>query len=123
MEGVAANSALLFDYVEKFAGCTLSPIRLLGGGAQSSLWCQIYADTLDREVRQIDQPLLAQCRGAGLLAGAALGQYSLSDLPPPTATIFHPSRDDARFMVARAEEMKSMYERDKAWSRRHNTAP
>ncbi|MGC1239510.1 MAG: FGGY-family carbohydrate kinase [Acidimicrobiales bacterium] len=119
LEGVAANSAWLFGYIEKFAGRALTPIRLLGGGAQSSLWCQIYADTLDREVRQIDQPLLAQLRGAALLASVALGRHSLSEVPAPSATTFHPSPDGGPSMRERVEDIKSLYERDKTWSRRH----
>ena len=119
LEGVAANSAWLFGYIEKFAGRALTPIRLLGGGAQSSLWCQIYADTLDREVRQIDQPLLAQLRGAALLASVTLGRHSLSEVPAPSATTFHPSPDGGPSMRERVEDIKSLYERDKTWSRRH----
>jgi xylulokinase len=117
MEGVAANSSWLFGYVEKFAGRTLSPIRMVGGGAKSSLWCQIFADTLNREVHQIDQPLLAQLRGAALLAGPALGHHSLDDVPLPKATVFEPSAEQ-RNTRERAEDIKSLYERDKAWSRR-----
>jgi xylulokinase len=119
MEGVAANSAWLFGYIEKFTGRTLTPIRLLGGGAQSSLWCQIYADTLNREVRQIDQPLLAQLRGAALLGAVALGRYSLDNVPEPSATTFYPSSEEGRSTRDRAEDIKSLYERDKAWARRH----
>jgi xylulokinase len=120
LEGVAANSAWLFGYVEKFAGRTLSPIRMVGGGAQSSLWCQIFADSLNREVRQIDQPLLAQLRGAALLAGPALDHHSLENVPVPKATVFEPSTNtDAR---ERANDLKSLYERDKVWSRRRAKA-
>lgn len=121
MEGVAANSSWLFGYVEKFAGRTLSPIRMVGGGAQSSLWCQIFADTLNREVHQIDQPLLAQLRGAALLAGPALGLHSLNAVPPPKATVFEPSNQEPNSRK-RADDIKSLYERDKAWSRRHAKA-
>jgi xylulokinase len=121
MEGVAANSSWLFGYVEKFAGRTLSPIRMVGGGAQSSLWCQIFADTLNREVHQIDQPLLAQLRGAALLAGPALGHRSLTEIPSPKATVFEPSAEgsDTR---DRADDIRGLYERDKRWSRRRARA-
>jgi xylulokinase len=121
MEGVAANSSWLLGYVEKFAGRTLSPIRMVGGGAQSSLWCQIFADTLNREVHQIDQPLLAQLRGAALLAGPALGHHSFSQVPLPKATVFQPSSEERRTRE-RADDIKSLYKRDKAWSRRRPTA-
>jgi xylulokinase len=117
MEGVAANSSWLFGYVEKFVGRSLSPLRMVGGGAQSSLWCQIYADTLNREVHQIDQPLLAQLRGASLLAGPALGHHSLSEIPSPKASVFEPSAG-AESARDRSQDLKSLYERDKGWSRR-----
>lgn len=116
MEGVAANSAWLFGYVQKLAGRTLAPVRVVGGGAQSALWCQIFADGLNREVRQIDQPLVAQLRGAALLAGCALGHYSLHDVPVPKSTTYGPSGDDG--YRERVNQLKALYERDKKWSRR-----
>jgi xylulokinase len=73
LEGVAYNSRWLATYVDKFAGRTLSPLRLLGGGATSPLWCQIHADVLGRPVEQIEAPMVAQLRGAALLAGRSLG--------------------------------------------------
>lgn len=121
MEGVAANSLWLFTYVEKFAGRALSPIRMMGGGAQSTLWCQIFADTLNRDVHQIDQPLLAQLRGAALLAGPALGHRALKDASPPKSTVFEPSAEHSE-AAERADDLKSLYQRDKAWSRRRAKA-
>ncbi len=119
MEGVAANSAWLFGYVEKFAGRTLSPIRLVGGGAQSALWCQIYADTLNREVEQVSQPLLAQARGAALLAAVALKRRRLRDVvASASGGRFQPS-SDAEATLGRARQLPGLYERDKRWSRRH----
>jgi hypothetical protein len=73
---------------------------------------------LNREVHQIDQPLLAQLRGAALLAGPALGHHSLQDVPAPKSTVFEPSADEGATRE-RADDIKSLYERDKAWSRRH----
>jgi xylulokinase len=120
MEGVAANSAWLFKYVEKFAGQTLSPIRLLGGGAQSTLWCQIYADTLGRDVVQVAQPLLAQMRGAALLASVALKRRRLHEVTDQLSGItFHPSASVADLYRARVALLPSLYDRDKKWSRKH----
>jgi len=120
MEGVAANSAWLFKYVEKFAGQQLSPIRLLGGGAQSRLWCQMYADTLGRDVVQVSQPLLAQMRGAALLAFGALHQRPLDEVKAPGSDVtFHPSHGVADLYRARADQLPSLYARDKGWLRKH----
>jgi xylulokinase len=115
MEGVAANSAWLFGFVEKFAGQPLAPVRLLGGGAQSALWCQMYADVLDRPVEQVRDPLLAQLRGVTLLAAIAMTSRRLGD-SVPAGTTFQPS-GEAEFYRAKTGELESLYRRDRAWSR------
>lgn len=120
MEGVAANSAWLFKYVEKFAGRELSPIRLLGGGAQSTLWCQIYADTLNRDVEQVSQPLLAQMRGASLLASSALKHHHMGEATSrPSSVVFQPNSAVVDQYRDRAAQLPSLYSRDKKWSRKH----
>jgi xylulokinase len=119
MEGVAANSAWLLHYVEKFAGRKLSPLRLLGGGAQSALWCQIYANTLDRDVEQVTQPLLAQLRGTALLASMALGQRTLGDASQlPHGTMFSPEATARHVYGEKVNELSRLYARDKKWSKR-----
>lgn len=79
-EGVALNARWMQHYVERFARRRLEPIAFIGGGARSDLWCQIMADVLRREVRQMEDPVNAGVRGAALLAGLALGRLSVDDL-------------------------------------------
>jgi xylulokinase len=106
-------------YVEKFAGRKLSPLRLLGGGAQSALWCQIYANTLDRDVEQVTQPLLAQLRGTALLASMALGQRTLGDASQlPHGTMFSPEATARHVYGEKVNELSRLYARDKKWSKR-----
>ena len=73
MEGVAYNSRWLFGYVERFVGRQLEPIRIIGGGARSKLWCQIYADVLGRPIQQVDEPVHGQRAGSGVPGGAGAG--------------------------------------------------
>jgi xylulokinase len=73
MEGVAFNTRWLMTTVEKFIKRRLSPINMVGGGANSDLWCQICADILNRTIHQIQDPVEANARGAGILAAVALG--------------------------------------------------
>ncbi len=119
LEGVAANSAWLFGYVEKFVGQSLSPIRLIGGGAQSELWCQIFADTFGREVHQIKNPMTAQLRGAALAASVALGRRSLDELDslPTPVTVLTPDPGAARTYQHRVREQVGLYEREKKRTR------
>ncbi|MCP4600261.1 MAG: xylulose kinase [Proteobacteria bacterium] len=80
-EGVAYNSKWLLKYVEKFIGRKMKAINLIGGGANSDIWCQIFADVLDRKIRQVKDPIHAGVRGAAFLASAALGYIAFDDIP------------------------------------------
>lgn len=80
-EGVAFNSRWLLEAVEQFVGRRLDPISIVGGGANSNLWCQVHADVLQRTVRQVRDPMLANLRGAAFLAFVALGQLAFHDIP------------------------------------------
>ena len=67
--------------VERFTRRRLDPVRLIGGGARSDVWCQIFADVLGRTVEQVADPVNANARGAGLLAAVALGELTFDQVP------------------------------------------
>ncbi len=79
-EGVAFNSRWLLEAVEKFAGRELSSLAFIGGGANSDQWAQIHADVLGREIRQVADPVLANVRGAAIIAMLALGLVEVDDI-------------------------------------------
>jgi xylulokinase len=99
LEGVACNSRWLLTAVERFAGRRLEAITMVGGGAQSELWCQVHADVLGRVVRLAGEPLLASARGAALQASVALGHLRWDEVAAtvPIARTFEP--DPARRRV------------------------
>jgi xylulokinase len=80
-EGVAYNTRWSLGYVEKFVKRPLNPLNIVGGGARSDVWCQIFADVLDREIRQVKDPLQANARGAAFIASAGLGCIGFDDIP------------------------------------------
>jgi len=92
LEGVAYNARWLLEATEKLAKRPLTPLRLLGGGAQSPLWCQIHADVIGRPIEQVSQPMHANVRGAGLFAALSLGTTSLERIAQGAfvARTFHP---------------------------------
>jgi xylulokinase len=77
MEGVAFNARWLFDSYEKFVGRRVPSVRIIGGGAQSELWCQMHAYALDRPVERPADPRDAQLKGAALWARVCLGEMTL----------------------------------------------
>ena len=80
-EGVAYNSRWLLRYVEKFIRRRLYTLNMIGGGANSNVWCQIHADVLGRTVRQVKEPIESNLRGAALLASVALGHIQFHQIP------------------------------------------
>jgi xylulokinase len=76
-EGVAMNLKWLLIYAEKMAGREFPFINFIGGGAHSDIWSQIISDTLNRPVRQMHEPLMANSRGAALLALLALNMIDI----------------------------------------------
>jgi xylulokinase len=122
MEGVAYNNHWLHGYVEKFAKHRLDPIRMVGGGACSDLWCQIHADVMDRTIEQVADPLNAQLRGAAILAGMALGHVDRSqvrDLVEVAAT-FTPEPGNRQVYDRLSFELPGLYKAQRKMFRRLN---
>ena len=46
----------------------------------SDIWCQIFADVLDRTILQVDDPIKANIRGAAFLAAAAMKKINYDDI-------------------------------------------
>lgn len=80
LEGVAYNNRWLHEAVESFAGRRLDPLRIIGGGAQSDLWCQLHADVMGRTIERVELPLHANLRGAAVFAGLVLGSFGRSEV-------------------------------------------
>lgn len=80
-EGVAYNSRWLLQTVERFVKRRFDGINMIGGGANSAVWCQIHADVLNRTIRQVKDPILANLRGTGFLAAVALGYLHVDRIP------------------------------------------
>ena len=81
LEGIAFNTRWLLTPVEKFLGRKVPSINIVGGGAQSDVWCQIFADVMDVEIRQVADPIYANARGAAWIGAVGLGEISFADVP------------------------------------------
>jgi xylulokinase len=92
LEGVAYNARWLLEAADHFTGVRLEPVRLVGGGIQSDLWCQILADVSGRTVERVGDPVLCGLRGAALFAGLTLGQVERDEVRGlvPVDAVFRP---------------------------------
>jgi xylulokinase len=95
-EGIALNTRWMKETVERFArrelGGGFGELTFIGGGANSALWCQTLADILGCTIRQADQPVLANARGAAMIAAISIGELSWDEVPGlvPIAASYQP---------------------------------
>ena len=122
LEGVAYNDRWLLEAVERFTGARLEPIRMIGGGSVSPLWCQIHADVMDRTIEQVAEPLYAGLRGAALAAALALGAIAVDDVRGlvPVATTFRPDPADRAAYERLYAEFPGLYKTQKSMFARLN---
>lgn len=80
LEGIAFNTRWLLSPVEKFMGRKVNSINIVGGGAQSDVWRQIFADVMNVEIKQVADPIYANARGATWIAAVGLGEIKFSDI-------------------------------------------
>lgn len=78
-EGVALNTRWMMKPVNKFLGRKLDEVTMIGGGAMSSAWCQIFADILNVAIRQPRDPMKANARGAAFIAAHGLSLLSFEE--------------------------------------------
>jgi xylulokinase len=120
LEGIALNTRWLLSPVEKFMGRRVESIHIVGGGAQSDVWCQIFADVMNVEIKQVSDPVYANARGAAWIGAVGLGEISYSDVPDLVQfrNIYSPQKENLalyseRFAVYTQiyKQMKSVYRR------------
>ncbi|MHA1855616.1 MAG: xylulokinase [Promethearchaeota archaeon] len=93
-EGIAYNSRWVLMYVEKMVGKKLDPLNIIGGGAVSDVWCQIYADILNRTIRRVKNPIQSNAKGAAFVASVGLGYITFNEISKLTefSKIFKPNK-------------------------------
>jgi len=108
--------------VERFADRRLDSLAFIGGGANSELWCQIHADVLGREIRQVADPVLANVRGAGLITLVALGRITVGEIPDRVAVrkVFSPNPSNAAVYDLLFGQFVELYKQTKGIHKRLN---
>ncbi|MFW9771251.1 MAG: FGGY-family carbohydrate kinase [Promethearchaeota archaeon] len=124
-EGVAYNVRWLFMYVERFVRklkkkggisipkkqVVIPEINIIGGGASSNIWCQIFADVLNRTIKQVENPIQANARGAAFIASVGLGYIDWDHIPKHIeySNIFKPDPDNREIYDKLFNEYLNIY--------------
>ncbi|GAB4585085.1 xylulokinase [Nocardia sp. IFM 10818] len=83
LEGVAMSGRQVLEAVESACGKPLASITFSGGGSNSELWAQIFADVLGRPVQRLATRDYSAVLGAALLGSVGAGIHA--DLAAATA--------------------------------------
>jgi len=126
----------LFIYFEKFIqkskmkdtpGLTkkdivIPEVSLVGGGANSDIWCQIFADVLDRTIKQVKDPIQANFRGAAFIASVGLGYITWDQIPNliQYSNIFTPKPENRAVYDKLFNEFINIYKITKKMCKRLN---
>lgn len=81
LEGIALNTRWLLKPVKHFLKKDVDIIHIVGGGAQSDVWCQIFADVLNVQIKQVQDPVYANARGAAWIGAVGMQEIRFSDIP------------------------------------------
>ncbi len=121
-EGIAYNSRWLLNSVESFIKRKLDPLNIIGGGAQSDVWCQIYADVMNRTIRQVKDPIYANARGAALICAVGLGLCTFDEIPNLVqfSKTFQPNPDNRELYDELFKEYLGIYKSTEKMYRRLN---
>jgi xylulokinase len=121
-EGVAYNARWLLTYVEKFINRPMESINMIGGGANSNIWCQIHADVLNRTIRQVENPIQANARGVGILASVAMGYLRFDQVSKsiPIAHTYQPDPANRALYDDLFSEFVRLYQRNRKMYARLN---
>ena len=122
MEGVAYNTRWSLKYVERFIKRPMPYINIVGGGALSDIWCQIFADVLNREIRRVKDPRQANARGAAMVAAVALGELRFDQVSAliEIEAVFKPQAENRKIYDMLYREFIQVYKNNKAMYKRLN---
>ncbi|MBN1657301.1 MAG: FGGY-family carbohydrate kinase [Anaerolineae bacterium] len=113
MEGVALNTRWLLGPVSRFMRREVESLNVVGGGGSSDVWCQILADVLDVQVRQVRDPIQANARGAAFIAAVGLGEIAFDDVPGLVefSATYQPAHENRALYDERFETFVEIYKR------------
>ncbi len=122
LEGIAFNTRWAMETLEKLYS-KVDQLNIVGGGAKSDIWCQIFADITNRVINQVENPHHAAAKGIALLASMSLGYIDSFENIKKYIKIkqsFYPNPDNRQLYDRLFTEFKNIYKQNKKWYARMN---
>ena len=121
-EGIALNTRWALETMEKLYW-NVEEVRMVGGGANSDIWCQIMADVTNKNILRIADPQLAGAKGVALLAAMTMKFVpSFHDIKKyiKVDRTFSPNPQNRHLYDTLFKEFKAVYRQNKKWYARMN---
>lgn len=121
-EGIAFNTRWALETIENLY-TKVTELNIIGGGAKSDVWTQIFADVTNRKINRVKDPQQAGAKGMALLASLTLGYLeSFSDIKKyiKIDRSFHPDPANRKLYDNLFKEFKNIYKQNKKWYKRMN---
>ncbi len=121
-EGVAFNAKWALETVENLYD-PVEWLAIIGGGAKSDVWCQIYADIMNREIRRVENPQEAGALGAAIIAKIGLSEIqSLDEIKDCCHydKIFQPNNENRILYDQMYKEFQLLYKQNRKWFKKLN---
>lgn len=116
-EGIAFNTRWAMETLENLYS-EVDQLNIVGGGAKSDIWCQIFADILNRKINRVSDPQQAGARGIALLASMTLGYINSFDEIKNHISIdktFYPNPEVRNLYDDLFKKFKMIYKNNKRW--------
>jgi xylulokinase len=79
LEGIALNARLLLASLRELTGLPLAELALIGRASELGTLCQVAADVLAVPIHRVEEPALANLRGAAMVGAIATGRLAFAD--------------------------------------------
>ncbi len=123
-EGVAFNTRWAMETLENLYD-KVDELNIIGGGAKSSVWCQIIADVTNRNINQVSDPQEAAGKGVALLASMSLGYIKSFEEIKKYIKIekqYNPNPANRSLYDKMYAEFRNVYKQNKKWYARMNNS-
>ena len=83
--------------------------------ARRDVWCQIFADVMNVEIKQVAEPVYANARGAAWIGAVGLGEISFADVPKlvKIKQAYTPNNKNRSLYDERFDTFKTIYKQMK----------
>ena len=116
LEGVALHMRWMREGFDKKNVPITEPVRFVGGGANSSVWCQIIADVLGVKIQPVKYTQDGGAIGAGLIAAVGLGKTNFDEGKAlvPVGKIYEPNLENKDIYDKIYKVFKKIYKKNKS---------